>query len=86
MPTLAWEPGCTRAPYHLHSFIRLGHIMTPDATPCHDHHQPRHLPHAIVAAGDFGRYTIVDLLQGTAVQVPSFEAKQGPLPETELWL
>ena len=55
------------------------------ATPCHDHYQPRHLPHAIVAAGDFGRYTIADLLQGTAVQVSSFETKTEPLPEAELW-
>ena len=30
MPTLAWEPGDPLTPYHLHSFIRLDHILTPD--------------------------------------------------------
>ena len=84
MPALAWEPGDPLTPYHLHSFIHIDHILTPDtATLCHDHYQPRHLPHVIVGFdydhyGDFARpgYTYVDLLQDTAVcDGPSFELR-----------
>ena len=90
MPTLAWEPGDPLTPYHLHSFIRLDHILTPDtATPYHDHCQPRHLPHVIVGGVDLLRrrrwYMYVDLLRGTVVEVSSFETKTGPLPEAELY-
>ena len=73
MPTLAWEPGDPLTSYHLHSSIRLDHILTPDtATPCHDHYQPGHLPHVIAGFdydhhGEFGRYTYVDLLQDKLV-------------------
>ena len=45
------------------------------ATPCHDHHQPRHLPH-VAAAGVHllgRRHTHVDLPQGTAAPVLSSE-------------
>ena len=34
---------------------------------------------------DFEGHTYVDLLQDTAVQVPGFETKTVPLPETEFW-
>ena len=44
MLTLVWGPGDPLTPYHLHSFIRLDHILTPDtATPYHNNHQPRHM-------------------------------------------
>ena len=87
MPALAWEPGGPLAPRQLHSFIRLGNILAPGpATPHHDRHQPRHLPHVIVGGVDLLRrwYMYVDLLRGTAVRVSGFETKTGPLPETEL--
>ena len=36
-------------PYHLLSFVRLGHFLSQDTdTPYHGHYQPRHQPHAIV--------------------------------------
>ena len=90
MPTLAWEPGGPLTPCHLHSFIRLDHILTPGtATPFHGHYQPRHLPRVIVGGVAMDllrrRYMYVDLLRGTAVRVSSFEAKAGPRPETALW-
>ena len=73
MPTLAWEPGDTLTPYHLHSSIRLDHILNPETdTPYHDHYQPRHLPHAIVCfdynhPGDYERYAYVGLHEKTLV-------------------
>ena len=92
MPTLAWEPGDPLTPYHLHSSIRLDHILTPDtctATPYHDvdHYQPRHLPHVIVGGVDLPRrwYMYVDLLRGTVVEVARFETTAGPLPEGGLY-
>ena len=89
MPTLACEPGGLLTPYHLHSFIRLDHILdlTPDtATPYHDHYQPRHLTHAIVGGVHLLRrwYMYKDLLRGKAVEVSSFETTTGALPEEEL--
>ena len=94
MPTLAREPGGPLTPHHPHSFIRLGHILTPGtATPGHGHYQPRHPPHVIVGSVhvDLLRsrsrrwYMYVDLLRGTVVRVSCFEAKAGPLPEAGLW-
>ena len=92
MPTLAWEPGDPPTPYHLHSFVRLDRILTPDtATPYHDHYQPRHLPHVIVGgvrvAMDLHRqwYMYMDLLRGTAVVVSSFETRTRRLPEADLY-
>ena len=49
----------------------------------HDHdHQPRHLPHVVVGGVDVlrRRYTYVGLLQGTVVQVSSFETKTSTGP------
>ena len=84
VPALAWEP---LTPYHLHSFIRLGHILIPDtASPYHGRYLPRYLPHVIAGGVDLlrRRYMYVDLLQGIAVEVSSFETKTGPLSEAEL--
>ena len=36
--------------------------------------------------GNFERYSCVDLIQDTAVQVPSFETETEPLREEGLWL
>ena len=92
MPTLAWGPGDPLTPYHIHSFIRLDHILTPNATPCHDHYQPRHLPQVVRVVGlaydhhgDFERHSCVDLIQDTVAQVSSFEKKTEPLREEEFW-
>ena len=88
MPALAWKPGGPLTPHRLYSFIRLGHIPTPGtATPYHDRHQPRHLPHVIAGGVDLLRrwYMYVDLLRGTVVEVSSFETTARRLPEAGLY-
>ena len=93
MPTPAWEPGDLLTPYHLHSPGQY-------SDPRHRHPLPRpralrtnpEIFRTKSSAGfdydrhgNFERYTYVDLIQDTVVQVSSFETETRPLLETELW-